>query len=89
MLFSVLVGWSSAAAGLAADRTAMAFESDQPGGAQVSPQAGNNGHASAARYGLSEYRIGPEDLLNISVWNNSAISRTVPVRPDGKSHSRS
>jgi polysaccharide biosynthesis/export protein len=32
----------------------------------------------------SEYRIGPEDVLNISVWKNEAISRTVPVRPDGK-----
>lgn len=31
-----------------------------------------------------DYRIGPEDLLDISVWNNAAISRTVPVRPDGK-----
>ena len=31
-----------------------------------------------------EYRIGPEDLLDISVWNNTAISRSVPVRPDGK-----
>jgi len=29
------------------------------------------------------YRIGPEDLLQISVWNNEAMSRTVPVRPDG------
>lgn len=33
---------------------------------------------------VGEYRIGPEDVLDISVWNNSAISRTVPVRPDGK-----
>src|SRR2546422_1170538 len=31
-----------------------------------------------------DYRIGPEDVLDISVWNNVAISRTVPVRPDGK-----
>ncbi|PYM52423.1 MAG: sugar ABC transporter substrate-binding protein [Candidatus Rokuibacteriota bacterium] len=31
-----------------------------------------------------EYRIGPEDLLDIAVWNNQAISRTMPVRPDGK-----
>lgn len=29
------------------------------------------------------YRIGPEDVLQISVWNNEAMSRTVPVRPDG------
>ena len=30
-----------------------------------------------------EYRIGPEDVLQISVWKNEALSRTVPVRPDG------
>ncbi len=29
------------------------------------------------------YRIGPEDVLAISVWQNDEISRTVPVRPDG------
>src|SRR2546427_1011218 len=32
----------------------------------------------------SDYLIGPEDMLDIAVWNNTAISRTVPVRPDGK-----
>lgn len=31
-----------------------------------------------------EYVIGPEDVLDIAVWNNAAVSRTVPVRPDGK-----
>ena len=30
-----------------------------------------------------EYQIGPEDVLNIIVWKNEAMSRTVPVRPDG------
>jgi len=29
------------------------------------------------------YRIGPEDLLYIAVWKNEALSRQVPVRPDG------
>ena len=29
------------------------------------------------------YRIGPEDLLQVAVWNNEALSRIVPVRPDG------
>lgn len=29
------------------------------------------------------YLIGPEDVLDVSVWNNPAISRVVPVRPDG------
>jgi polysaccharide export outer membrane protein len=32
----------------------------------------------------SDYVIGPEDMLQISVWKNDAISRTLPVRPDGK-----
>ena len=30
-----------------------------------------------------DYRIGPEDLLYIGVWKNEALSRQVPVRPDG------
>src|SRR5437870_2860762 len=30
-----------------------------------------------------EYRIGPEDTLQIAVWKNDPISKTVPVRPDG------
>lgn len=30
-----------------------------------------------------EYRIGPEDTLQIAVWKNEAMSKTVPVRPDG------
>lgn len=30
-----------------------------------------------------EYLIGPEDVLNIVVWNNAALSSTVQVRPDG------
>jgi polysaccharide biosynthesis/export protein len=29
------------------------------------------------------YKIGPDDVLRISVWKNEEISRTVPVRPDG------
>lgn len=29
------------------------------------------------------YKIGPEDVLSISVWKNAEVSRTVPVRPDG------
>jgi polysaccharide export outer membrane protein len=32
---------------------------------------------------LDDYRIGPEDVLAVSVWKNDAMSRVVPVRPDG------
>ncbi len=31
-----------------------------------------------------DYVIGPSDVIEIAVWNNDAVSRTVPVRPDGK-----
>ena len=33
---------------------------------------------------LAEYRIGPADVLHVSVWKNEALSRSIPVRPDGK-----
>lgn len=32
----------------------------------------------------SDYIIGPGDVLQITVWKNETLSRTVPVRPDGK-----
>jgi polysaccharide export outer membrane protein len=45
----------------------------QPANARLSPK----------EPALEEYRIGPEDLLAISVWKNEAMSRVVTVRPDG------
>jgi polysaccharide export outer membrane protein len=39
---------------------------------------------AAGAPGAPGYRIGPEDMLQVSVWNNEALSRTAPVRPDGK-----
>ena len=50
------------------------------GPARAQDQAPPNGHAAPQ---LDEYRIGPEDALHIVVWKNDAMSRTVPVRPDG------
>jgi polysaccharide export outer membrane protein len=32
----------------------------------------------------SDYVIGPGDVLQVTVWKNETLSRTVPVRPDGK-----
>ena len=54
-----------------------------PAGAQAPPvgaaeRDANRGAAPDA------YRIGPEDVLHVSVWKNEAMSRAVPVRPDGK-----
>lgn len=37
-----------------------------------------------AVYSGPMYRIGPEDILNVSVWDNKELSLDVVVRPDGK-----
>jgi len=67
------------------------FAADPPPVVSTSPSSSNSSSPSAEMdHGLTQaqdivdYRIGPEDVLDISVWNNVAISRTVPVRPDGK-----
>ncbi len=37
-------------------------------------------------YARSDYRIGPGDVLNISVWKDEALSQELPVLPDGTLH---
>jgi polysaccharide export outer membrane protein len=32
----------------------------------------------------ADYKIGPQDMINIDVWKEQEITRTIPVRPDGK-----
>jgi polysaccharide export outer membrane protein len=52
----------------------------------------NRGSAPSGKAGQAQptpatsdptYVIGPSDELNISVWNQPQLTRTVPVRPDG------
>lgn len=42
--------------------------------------AEEKGHVPAT----SGFYLGPEDVLEISVWNNETLSKQVVVRPDGK-----
>jgi polysaccharide export outer membrane protein len=35
-------------------------------------------------YDVSQYLIGPADVLSISVWNHKEMNQTVTVRPDGQ-----
>jgi len=44
------------------------------------PQVDNSKPATPA----NDYLIGADDILSVSVWKESDLSRTLPVRPDGK-----
>lgn len=48
----------------------------------VSPAEDKTGPRTATSSAL--YLIGPEDVLDISVWKEPDVSRVVPVRPDGR-----
>lgn len=50
--------------------------------AESSPTAQQAAGAGASLPG--NYRIGENDILAISVWNEPALRQSVPVRPDGK-----
>jgi polysaccharide export outer membrane protein len=41
------------------------------------------GGTTLARAGLFDYRVGPEDVLRVSVWRDESLTREVLVRPDG------
>ena len=40
--------------------------------------------AAVPATGEEEYKIGPQDVLQIDVWKEAELTRRVPVRPDGK-----
>jgi len=57
------------------------------GAQQASVKSAPRASLSAPAMGVpvaSDFVIGPEDMLQISIWKNEAMSRTLPVRPDGK-----
>jgi polysaccharide export outer membrane protein len=78
MRLAVLMGMGLLAAGLVAQATGTdkpdADKSDKPPATAQAPEA------PAA----SDYVIGADDTLHISVWKEPDLSETLPVRPDGK-----
>jgi polysaccharide biosynthesis/export protein len=59
------------------------------GGASLSAQAPKNDNGKTVSPPVpattdASYVIGAEDVLNIDVWKEQEISKSVPVRPDGK-----
>jgi len=85
ILFAALVLLPLSIAGVAsAHEPADAPEPPKPAGSTAAGPATANGPNGNAVPDADGYRIGPEDVLKISVWNTEALSPTVQVRPDGK-----
>ena len=73
----------------------LAFQSQNEAGGNPAKSSQHEPAAIAANTGAKTYTtakdpappdfvIGPSDVLNVNVWREGEISRTVPVRPDGK-----
>lgn len=60
---------------------------DNSGNKQAADDSqGTSTSAVASKSATSDpnYVIGPQDMLDVSVWKEPGVTRTVPVRPDGK-----
>ena len=79
----LLVGGAASAQELAATATPATATPATATPATATPAKASNLETAIVN-NENDYRIGPEDLLDISVWKNPELSRTVPVRPDGK-----
>ena len=73
MKLAVLMGIGLLAAGMTA-QTAAATKVDKPAATAPSSEASSD----------SDYVIGADDTLRISVWKEPDLSEALPVRPDGK-----
>jgi polysaccharide export outer membrane protein len=71
----------------AAGTTGTTPPAQTPAAPKSTPAAPAAAPAAAARAIVDprDYKIGPEDILDINVWKNAELSRErIPVRPDGK-----
>jgi polysaccharide export outer membrane protein len=67
----------------------MAQAQDAPKQVPANPAPQNSDVAAkasnpAAAVTDADYKIGPQDMVRVDVWKEPEISRTIPVRPDGK-----
>jgi polysaccharide export outer membrane protein len=72
-IVAVLIAWGGAQVGLAETKTVLVTNA-----LQESVQEKSSLTVTA------DYIIGPEDVLDITVWKNGDLSKTVQVRPDGR-----
>ncbi len=57
-----------------------------PANSQAAPpaNAASTAPAQSKSANEAEYKIGPQDTIRIDVWKEAELTRTIPVRPDGK-----
>jgi polysaccharide biosynthesis/export protein len=91
MKLAVLLGMGILAAGMLAQTSDAAkgdaAKNDKPIADAVSKSGGDAAQAPAPKADettASDYVIGADDTLHISVWKEPDLSETLPVRPDGK-----
>lgn len=66
---------------LVASGNALAESVAKPSGLPAPPEASLEKSSLTV---TADYIIGPEDVLDITVWKNADLSKTVQVRPDGR-----
>ncbi len=73
LLMPLGLGWNAAA------QSTDSTSSQKPDAGKTSAAA-----PTPATTEQEDYHIGPQDVVQIDVWKEPEISRTIPVRPDGK-----
>lgn len=68
--------------GISSAEMALSFSRSQD--KDIPLRAAANQEAERSSPKAAEYKIGPQDVLRIDVWKEEQLTRTVPVRPDGK-----
>lgn len=56
----------------------------QSAGKTAMPAGSDHAIEKSSLIVTTDYILGPEDVLEITVWRNTDLSKTVTVRPDGK-----
>ena len=77
LLIPCEVGWRAAAQSTDPTSRPKSEAENKPAAGAVTP-------ATTPATPDQEYHIGPQDVLQIDVWKEQEITRTIPVRPDGK-----
>src|ERR1700723_3149102 len=75
----ILISVLTLAISASAQQNAGSKQPSQPGAPAVATEV-----SKPAATTDGNYIIGPQDVLDISVWKEPEVSRVVPVRPDGK-----